>query len=109
MTRRQNSAKQMDWKAMMAEQQDFLRPLIQEVLQQVMEAEMDEALGAEKGERTSNRVGYRSGYYGRTLVTRVGKLGSPPGLSHASTLAAQVVSLSSQPSRAIGCLSEGVV
>ena len=74
MTRRQNSAKQMDWKAMMAEQQDFLRPLIQEVLQQVMEAEMDEALGAEKGERTSNRVGYRSGYYGRTLVTRVGKL-----------------------------------
>jgi putative transposase len=74
MTRRQNSAKQMDWKAMMAEQQDFLRALIQEVLQQVMEAEMDEALGAEKGERTSNRVGYRSGYYGRTLVTRVGKL-----------------------------------
>ena len=74
MTRRQNSAKQMDWKAMMAEQQDFLRPLIREVLQQVMEAEMDEALGAEKGERTSNRVGYRSGYYGRTLVTRVGKL-----------------------------------
>jgi len=74
MTRRQNSAKQMDWKAMMAEQKDFLRPLIQEVLQQVMEAEMDEALGAEKGERTSNRVGYRSGYYGRTLVTRVGKL-----------------------------------
>jgi putative transposase len=74
MTRKQNSAKQMDWKAMMAEQQDFLRPLIREVLQQVMEAEMDEALGAEKGERTSNRVGYRSGYYGRTLVTRVGKL-----------------------------------
>jgi putative transposase len=35
---------------------------------------MDEALGAEKGERSSNRVGYRSGYYGRTLVTRVGKL-----------------------------------
>jgi putative transposase len=74
MTRRQNSAKQVDWKGMMAEQKDFLRPLIQEVLQQVMEAEMDEALGAEKGERTSNRVGYRSGYYGRTLVTRVGKL-----------------------------------
>ena len=74
MTRKQNSAKQMDWKAMMAEQQDFLRPLIREVLQQVMEAEMDEALGAEKGERSSNRVGYRSGYHGRTLVTRVGKL-----------------------------------
>lgn len=58
----------------MAEQQDFLRPLIKEVLQQVMEAEMEEALAAEKSERTPNRVGYRSGYYGRTLVTRVGKL-----------------------------------
>lgn len=74
MTRKQNSAKQVDWKAMMAEQQDFLRPLIREVLQQVMEGEMDELLGAEKSERTSSRVGYRSGYYGRTLVTRVGKL-----------------------------------
>ena len=74
MTRKQNSAKQVDWKAMIAEQQDFLRPLIREVLQQVMESEMDELLGAEKSERTSSRVGYRSGYYGRTLVTRVGKL-----------------------------------
>jgi putative transposase len=74
MTRKQNSAKQVDWKAMMAEEQDFLRPLIREVLQQVMEGEMDELLGAEKSERTSSRVGYRSGYYGRTLVTRVGKL-----------------------------------
>lgn len=29
---------------------------------------------ASKGERTPERFGYRSGYYGRTLVTRVGKL-----------------------------------
>jgi transposase-like protein len=35
---------------------------------------MDEALGAEKSERTPNRLGYRSGYYGRTLVTRVGRI-----------------------------------
>src|SRR5690349_14821618 len=35
---------------------------------------MTEALGAEKGERASGRQGYRSGYYGRTLITRVGKL-----------------------------------
>jgi hypothetical protein len=35
---------------------------------------MEEAVGAEKGERTPNRQGYRAGYYGRTLVTRVGKL-----------------------------------
>jgi signal transduction histidine kinase len=43
-------------------------------LQQTLEAEMDEALGAEKSERTPGRLGYRAGYYGRTLVTRVGKI-----------------------------------
>ena len=74
MTRKQNSATSVDWKALILEQQDILRPLIREVLQQVMEAEMDEVVGAEKGERTGNRTGYRSGYYGRSLVTRVGKL-----------------------------------
>ena len=61
-------------KALLAEDQDFLRPLVQAVLQELLEAEMTEALGAEKGERTPARLGYRSGYYGRTLVTRVGKL-----------------------------------
>src|SRR5512134_379463 len=35
---------------------------------------MTEAVGAAKGERTANRGGYRSGYFGRTLITRVGKL-----------------------------------
>jgi transposase-like protein len=74
MTRRQNSAKKPDWKAMLAEQPDCLRPLVQELVQQVLEAEMDETVGAGKNERTATRVGYRSGYYGRTLVTRVGKL-----------------------------------
>jgi transposase-like protein len=74
MTRKKDSAKKLDWKAMMAGQEDFLRPLIQSVVQQVLEAEMDEALGAGKSERTEGRLGYRSGYYGRTLVTRVGKL-----------------------------------
>ena len=74
MTRSKNSAKKPNWKEVLAEQEDFLRGLIQQVVQQVLEAEMEEALGAEKGERTPNRLGYRSGYYGRTLVTRVGKL-----------------------------------
>ena len=74
MTRKKDSANKLDWKALMAGQEDFLRPLIQEVVQQVLEAEMDEAIGATKGERTASRAGYRSGYYGRTLVTRVGKL-----------------------------------
>jgi putative transposase len=35
---------------------------------------MTEAIRAEKGERTGGRQGYRSGYYGRPLMTRLGKL-----------------------------------
>jgi putative transposase len=61
-------------KALLAADQDFLRPVVQVVLQELLEAEMTEVLGAEKGERTPQRLGHRSGYYGRTLVTRVGKL-----------------------------------
>ena len=53
---------------------DGLRDVIRAVMQEVLEAEMDEALGAHKGERTPERLGYRSGHYGRTLITRVGKL-----------------------------------
>jgi transposase-like protein len=53
---------------------DGLREVVRAVLQEVLEAEMTEALGAAKGERTGTRLGYRSGYYGRTLITRVGKL-----------------------------------
>ena len=80
MTRKQDSSKRTDWKELMAGQEDFLRPLIQEVIQQVLEAEREEAVGASKSERTAKRQGYRSGYYGRTLVTRVGKSAeSEPG------------------------------
>jgi putative transposase len=61
-------------KALLAEDQDFLRPLVQAVLQELLEAEMSEALGAEKGERTPDRLGYRAGHYPRSLITRVGKL-----------------------------------
>jgi putative transposase len=61
-------------KAPLAEDRDFLRPLVQAVLQELLEAEMTEAPGAEKGERTPQRLGHRSGYYGRTLISRVGKL-----------------------------------
>jgi hypothetical protein len=35
-------------KALLAEDQDFLRPLVQTVLQELLEAEMTEAVGAEK-------------------------------------------------------------
>jgi transposase-like protein len=53
---------------------EFLRQLIRTTLQEVLEAEMTEALAAAKSERTVGRNGYRSGYYGRSLITRVGKL-----------------------------------
>ena len=53
---------------------DSLREVVRAVMQEMLEAEMTEALGAGKGERTTERLGYRSGSYGRTLITRVGKL-----------------------------------
>ena len=63
-----------DLKALVASDSDFVRVLVRTALQEVLEAEMSETLGAAKGERTVDRLGYRAGYYGRTLVTRVGKL-----------------------------------
>jgi putative transposase len=77
MARKQNSPKEEAWKDVVSKvvrEENFLRPLVEQVVQQVLEAEMDETLGAQKSERTPNRVGYRSGYYGRTFITRVGKL-----------------------------------
>ncbi len=74
MARKQDNAGKPNWKELMSEDADFLKPLMREIVQQVLEAEMEEALGAQKSERTEGRLGYRSGYYNRTLVTRVGKL-----------------------------------
>jgi putative transposase len=63
-----------DLKALVAAEPEFIRSLMRAALQEVLEAEMTETVGAAKGERTEERLGYRAGYYGRTLVTRVGKL-----------------------------------
>jgi putative transposase len=77
-TRKKDSAKApitaAELKQMLAEDGDLLKTIIEQTVQQVLEAEMEEALQAGKGERSENRLGYRSGYYGRTLVTRVGKI-----------------------------------
>ena len=73
-TKRQGKSGTIEVKAVLADDEEFLRALVRTALQEVLEAEMTEALGAEKGERASGRQGYRSGYYGRTLITRVGKL-----------------------------------
>lgn len=59
---------------MIAQESDFLRPLVRTVIQEFLEAEMTEAAGAQKGERVEGRLSYRSGYYARSLIRRVGKL-----------------------------------
>jgi putative transposase len=74
MTQEQNRANRPDWKALLGEDEDFLKALVREILQEVLEAEMEATVGASKSERTPSRLGYRSGYYSRTLITRVGKL-----------------------------------
>jgi putative transposase len=74
MTKRQSKSGTIEVKALLAQDEEFLRALVRTALQEVLEAEMTEALGAEKSERAAGRQGYRSGYYGRTLITRVGKL-----------------------------------
>ena len=74
MTARKGKSGTIDVKALLAGDEELLRALLRTALQEVLEVEMAEALGAEKGERTSSRLGYRFGYYGRTLVTRIGKL-----------------------------------
>lgn len=59
---------------MVAQDQDLLKALVKEALDQMLQAEMTEFLGAAPGERAEGRGGYRSGYYGRGLITRVGKI-----------------------------------
>ena len=74
MTGKQVKSGTIDVKALRAGDEEFLRALVRRAFQEVLEAEMTEALGAGKGERRTGRLGYRSGYYGRTLITRTGKL-----------------------------------
>jgi putative transposase len=74
MTRQQTTRNVTQLQALLQEQDDLLRPLVQLAVQEFLEAEMNETLGAAKGERTGQRLGYRSGYYPRKLITRVGTL-----------------------------------
>jgi putative transposase len=74
MTRKQCSPRIAELKELMSQDQDFLKAIVHQVVQDVLEAEMDETVGARKGQRTEGRLGYRSGYYGRSLITRVGRI-----------------------------------
>lgn len=74
MTRKINSKAEPSLQAMLSENEDLLRQLMQSAVQEFLEAEMNEALGATKSERSAARLGYRSGSYPRKLITRVGTL-----------------------------------
>ena len=74
MTQKSSIKSVKELKALVAEDEDFLRPIVQIAVQEFLEAEMNEALGADKSERSAQRLGYRSGYYPRNLITRVGTI-----------------------------------
>jgi transposase-like protein len=74
MTTRKHKTKLSVVEALVAGDRDLMKALMKEALQEVLEGEMTEFLGAAPGERSEARSGYRSGYYGRNLVTRIGKL-----------------------------------
>ena len=74
MTLKKNAGVKNEIQALMQQDPDLLRGLVQLVVQEFLEAEMNETLGAAKSERSAERQGYRSGYYPRKLITRVGTL-----------------------------------
>jgi putative transposase len=74
MARKQYTGVRAELKALLAEDGDFLRPMMQRLLQELLESEMDETVGAGRYERTDMRTGYRSGHYPRTLYMRVGPI-----------------------------------
>ena len=51
MTRKHSNSMLKEIKRMIAEDGEFLRPMVRAVIQEFLEAEMAEAVGAEKGER----------------------------------------------------------
>ncbi|QQL45024.1 IS256 family transposase [Sulfuriroseicoccus oceanibius] len=74
MTPRPDKTTTPQLKSILAEQEDFLRPLVQKLMQEMLEEEMNETLQAVKSERSDRRRGYRSGSYQRSLLTRVGRI-----------------------------------
>ena len=74
MTRKNSTNTVSKLKAVIGEDPDLIRGIVQIAVQEFLEAEMNECLGAAKSERTEGRLGFRSGHYPRKLITRVGTL-----------------------------------
>jgi transposase-like protein len=60
--------------AVLTDDPDFLRAIVERTVQAILETEMTAHLGAERYERSAGRKGQRNGYKPRTLHTRVGTL-----------------------------------
>jgi transposase-like protein len=60
--------------AVLLDDSEFLRGLVERALQAILEEEMTAHLGAARYERGESRTGYRNGSKPRTLTTRVGTL-----------------------------------
>ena len=60
MTKRQGKSGTIDVKALLSEDEEFLRALVRTALQEVLEAEMTEALGAPRG-ANGRRAGRATG------------------------------------------------
>jgi putative transposase len=60
--------------ALLLDDPEFLRGIVERALQAVLEEEMTAHLGAARYERAEGRTGYRNGHKPRTLTTRVGTL-----------------------------------
>lgn len=74
MAKRQVKGEGSEVKALLSEDDDFLRSAVKAAIQAALEAEMTQALAAERSERVDGRLGYRSGWYSRSLITRVGSI-----------------------------------
>jgi transposase-like protein len=60
--------------AILLDDPDFLRGIVERALQAILEAELTAHLGAARYERGDGRTGYRNGHKPRLLTTRVGTL-----------------------------------
>ena len=74
MTIKELKAKGVAVEALVGQDRDLLKALMKQALEEVLEVEMSDCLGASPWERAEGRQGYRAGYYGRGLITRIGKL-----------------------------------
>ncbi len=74
MARKQRSGMAETTQAVLTDDPNFLRVLVERVIQEVLDAEMTAQLSAAPYERSGERKGYRNGSKPRQLHTRVGTL-----------------------------------